>query len=63
MPVILAPNDYAQWLDPAIDDCGSLAHLLQTGSDDDIIAEPVSTRVNRVTEVEDPDCILPLFDS
>jgi putative SOS response-associated peptidase YedK len=62
MPVILAPNDYAQWLDSSIEDCGSLAHLLQPGGDDEIIAEPVSTRVNRVTEVEDPQCILPLFD-
>jgi putative SOS response-associated peptidase YedK len=62
MPVILASNDYAQWLDPTIEDCGSLAHLLQPGGDDEIIAEPVSTRVNGVTEVEDPNCILPLFD-
>jgi putative SOS response-associated peptidase YedK len=62
MPVILAPNDYAPWLDPALEDCASLAHLLQPGGEDQLIAEPVSTRVNRVTEVEDPECILPLFD-
>jgi putative SOS response-associated peptidase YedK len=62
MPVILAPNDYAQWLDPSIEDCSSLAHLLQPGGIDELIAEPVSTRVNRVTELEDPQCILPLFD-
>jgi putative SOS response-associated peptidase YedK len=62
MPVILAPNDCAQWLDPSLEDCGSLAHLLQPGGDDELVAEPVSTRVNRVTDTEDPQCILPLFD-
>ena len=62
MPIILAPNDYAQWLDPAIEDCSTLAHLLQPGGEDELVTDPVSTRVNRVTDVEDPQCILPLFD-
>ena len=62
MPVNLALGDYAQWLDPTLQDAGALAHMLDPGGVEEFVAEPVSTRVNRVTEVEDPDCILPLFD-
>jgi putative SOS response-associated peptidase YedK len=62
MPVILAPGDYSQWLDPALQDPAELAHMLEPGEEIELVAEPVSTRVNRVTEVEDPACILPLFD-
>jgi putative SOS response-associated peptidase YedK len=62
MPVILAPGDYSQWLDPARKEPSALAPMLESGEEVELVAEPVSTRVNRVTEVEDPDCILPLFD-
>jgi putative SOS response-associated peptidase YedK len=62
MPVVLAPGDYAQWIDSSVQDPGALNHMLESGEDIELVAEPVSTRVNRVTEVEDPDCILPLFD-
>ncbi|HJQ80032.1 MAG TPA: SOS response-associated peptidase [Lacipirellulaceae bacterium] len=62
MPVILAPGDYSQWLDPTLREPSALAHMLEPGEEVELVAEPVSTRVNRVTEVEDPDCILPLFD-
>jgi putative SOS response-associated peptidase YedK len=62
MPVILAPGDYSQWLDPTLQEPSALAHMLESGEEVELLAEPVSTRVNRVTEVEDPDCILPLFD-
>jgi putative SOS response-associated peptidase YedK len=62
MPVILAPGDYSQWLDSTLQDPGALAHMLEPGEVVELVAEPVSTRVNRVTEVEDSDYILPLFD-
>lgn len=62
MPVILAPGDYSQWLDPTQHEPSALAHMLESGEEVELVAEPVSTRVNRVTEAEDPDCILPLFE-
>jgi putative SOS response-associated peptidase YedK len=57
MPVVLAPNDYATWLDPAIDDPAKLQYLLAPCPDDELIAEPVSTHVNRVAN-DDPRCIV-----
>jgi putative SOS response-associated peptidase YedK len=62
MPVILAADDYTKWLDPKVQEPGALAHILEGGGNEDLVAEPVSTRVNRVTEKEDADCILPLFE-
>jgi putative SOS response-associated peptidase YedK len=62
MPVILAPGDYSQWLDRGLQDPSALGRMLESGEEVELVAEPVSTRVNRVTEVEDPNCILPLFD-
>jgi putative SOS response-associated peptidase YedK len=56
MPVILAPGDYAAWLDPSLQDPTTLQHMLQPYSDDELIAEPVGTRVNRVAN-DDPQCI------
>lgn len=56
MPVILAPVDYALWLDPASQDAAALQHLLAPCGDDELVAEPVSTHVNRVAN-DDPRCI------
>jgi putative SOS response-associated peptidase YedK len=56
MPVILAPGDYQLWLDPAVEDPAAVTHLLAPNNDEDIIAEPVSTHVNRVAN-DDPQCI------
>ena len=56
MPVILAPGDYALWLDRTIQDSAKLAHLLAPAPDDELVAEPVSTHVNRVAN-DDPRCI------
>jgi putative SOS response-associated peptidase YedK len=56
MPVVLAPNDYAAWLDPAVEDPAKLQYLLASCPDDELIAEPVSTHVNRVAN-DDPRCI------
>jgi putative SOS response-associated peptidase YedK len=56
MPVILAPGDYALWLDPNVSEPGQLQHLLAPCGDDELLAEPVSTHVNRVAN-DDPRCI------
>src|SRR5262245_51844293 len=48
MPVILAPSDYALWLDPAVEDPAKLRHLLESCGEDELMAEPVGTHVNRV---------------
>jgi putative SOS response-associated peptidase YedK len=56
MPVILAPGDYAEWLDTSVQEPIALQHLLQSCGDDELVAEPVSTHVNRVAN-DDPRCI------
>jgi putative SOS response-associated peptidase YedK len=56
MPVILAPGDYAQWLDPAVDDPVAIQHLLRPCGEDELVAEPVSMHVNRVAN-DDSRCI------
>lgn len=56
MPVILAPNDYAAWLDPSVEDTNSLQHMLAPCGEDELIAEPVSTHVNKVAN-DDLRCI------
>lgn len=55
MPVILAPNDYAKWLDPKSEDPAALQYLLAPCGDDELIAEPVSTHVNMVAN-DDAGC-------
>jgi len=56
MPVVLAPGDYATWLDPKIEDPQTLQHLLAPCSEDELAIQPVSTHVNRVAN-DDPRCI------
>ena len=59
MPVILDPDDYGLWLDPAIDDVVRLGGLLRPLPDDALAMHPVSRRVNR-PEFDDPSCIAPV---
>lgn len=59
MPVILKPNDYAQWLDPRVQDARELKGLLQPYQDEPMQAIPVSTRVNSV-KFDDAHCLEPL---
>ena len=59
MPVILPPTEYAIWLDPALLDTDSLAPLLVPFPPEDMVALPVSHRVNAPT-VDDEKCIAPL---
>jgi putative SOS response-associated peptidase YedK len=56
MPVILSPHDYATWLDPDIEDTAALQKLLTPCGENELIAEPVSTHVNRVAN-NDARCI------
>jgi putative SOS response-associated peptidase YedK len=58
MPVILAPGDYAGWLDPqATPD--ALQALLRPYPADDMRAVPVSTYVNNVRN-QGPQCVEPV---
>ena len=59
MPVILPPAEYARWLDPALLNTDSLAPLLVPFPPEDMLALPVSPRVNAPT-VDDEKCIAPL---
>jgi putative SOS response-associated peptidase YedK len=56
MPVVLAPADYALWLDPGVAEPGQLQHLLAPCGVEELVAEPVTTHVNRVAN-DDPRCI------
>ena len=56
MPVILARSDYDLWLNPSIEEPSELQYLLARCGDDELIAEPVSTHVNRVAN-DDARCI------
>jgi putative SOS response-associated peptidase YedK len=56
MPVILEPSDYALWLDPQVQDPAAIGPLVVANDDPTIVAEPVSTYVNRVAN-NDPRCV------
>ncbi len=56
MPVILEPSDYALWLDPQVQDPAAIGPLVVANDDPTIVAEPVSTYVNRVAN-DDPRCV------
>jgi putative SOS response-associated peptidase YedK len=56
MPVILSPGDYERWLDPAVREPQEVADLLVPYDDAELVAEPVSTHVNRVAN-DDPQCV------
>jgi putative SOS response-associated peptidase YedK len=59
MPVILAPEDYTLWLDPAVSDPVLAAGLLRPFPPEEMAFHPVSTRVNAVRN-DDPGCIMPI---
>lgn len=58
MPVILDPEDFDRWLDPAPHDPGSLDGLLRPYDAEAMTAYPVSTLVNNPLN-DDPGCIEP----
>ena len=55
MPVIVAPADYAQWLDPAIVDPAEVQPLLRAYPPDQMRYYPVDSRVNSPRN-DDPQC-------
>jgi putative SOS response-associated peptidase YedK len=57
MPVIVAPEDYAAWLDPGAE-IASLRALLRPAPEDRMIAVPVDRRVNSVRN-DDADLLRP----
>jgi putative SOS response-associated peptidase YedK len=56
MPVILHPRDYDLWLDPEIKDPNLLKPLLPPYPSEDMVVEPVSSKVNRAS-YDAPDCV------
>jgi putative SOS response-associated peptidase YedK len=59
MPVILAPADYGQWLDPAMQQAGPLQAMLQPYPAAALDAYPVSRAVNNARH-DSPECVAPL---
>jgi putative SOS response-associated peptidase YedK len=58
MPIVLARDTWAAWLDPALDADAAIA-LLGVPPADAWVAEPVSTRVN-VADHDDAQCVAPM---
>ena len=56
MPVILSPTDYDRWLDPSIQEPTVLQTLLRPYPADEMMAYPVSTRVNNPAN-DSPECV------
>jgi putative SOS response-associated peptidase YedK len=59
MPVILHPEDYNLWLNPAIGDPGSLMPLFKSYPEDLMALHPVSPEVNSPKN-DDPECLVPV---
>ena len=59
MPVILPSSAYGAWLDPTVSDVPTVQALLTPYPADEMIAYPVSTRVNNPAH-DTPECVLPL---
>ena len=61
MPVILSPNDYGAWLDPANQDSDSLRYLFEPFPASELIDTKVNPIVNNARS-DTPDCIEPIID-
>ena len=48
MPVVIPPESFEIWLDPAVNDAERLSRLLRPFHSDEMTAYPVSTLVNNV---------------
>jgi putative SOS response-associated peptidase YedK len=59
MPVLVAPENFDLWLDPAAQHAGEVQHLLKPYPADEMTFYPVSTHVNNPRN-DDPRCIEPL---
>ena len=58
MPVIVRKEDYNLWLDPQATDTSKVEHVLRPYEGREMIAYPVSTKVNNVKN-EGPELIMP----
>jgi putative SOS response-associated peptidase YedK len=58
MPVILPPGEYDRWLDPTLKNLDSLSPLLVPFPPEEMLAFPVSPRVN-TPSTDDEGCIAP----
>jgi putative SOS response-associated peptidase YedK len=58
MPVILSPTAYKLWLDPTMHEVERLQAVLVPYAAEEMIAYPVSTRVNNPVN-ETPECLVP----
>ena len=58
MPVILEPEEFEQWLDPATQDASALTPLLDPAPEGILSFHPVSTRVNK-PQNDDASLIVP----
>lgn len=61
MPAVLPPAAWAQWLDLPADRAADLLGLLVPCPAGDLIAYPVTPRVNR-PDFDDPACLVPVAD-
>jgi putative SOS response-associated peptidase YedK len=59
MPVILDPDSYDLWLDPGMQNVGSVSELLRSHDARLMRCYPVSTRLNRVAN-DDESCSAPV---
>jgi putative SOS response-associated peptidase YedK len=59
MPVILKPEDFDHWLDPAVTNTAELMPLMAPLPAEEMRMYPVSTTVNNPRS-EGPECVLPL---
>jgi putative SOS response-associated peptidase YedK len=59
MPVVLDPADYERWLDPALQDAVALFPLLRPYPAEEMVAIPVSPRVNS-PDADDPGLLEPI---
>lgn len=59
MPVILPPSAWSAWLDSPAHEADGLQELLQPATPGELVAHPVTRRVNR-PEFDDPACLEPV---
>lgn len=59
MPVVLDPNDFDRWLDPAFRQTDELKSLIKSAPNDLLRLKPVSRRVNSPKH-DDSECVAPL---
>jgi putative SOS response-associated peptidase YedK len=61
MPMVIGPDAYDAWLDPAQTDSAAALELLSVTDPAELEAYPVSTAVNKVQN-NDPSLVEPLTD-